>query len=105
MEVQTFSLSHIDAWVDGGTEYGWWHMTGFYGNPETAKRTESWTKIKQLSNTSTLPWIVIGDFNEITRMSEMEGGSTQPLQKMMNFVNTINCCGLRDIGYVGLKYT
>ena len=38
-------------------------------------------------------------------MSEKEGGSTRPRQQMMNFVNTINCCGLRDIGYVGPKYT
>ena len=105
VEIQTFSPSHIDALVDGGTEYGWWRMTGFYRNLETAKRPESWTKLKQLSNTSTLPWIVIGDFNEITRMSEKEGGSTRPRQQMMNFVNTINCCGLRDIGYVGPKYT
>ena len=66
---------------------------------------ESWTKLKQLSNTSTLPWIVIDDFNEITGMSEKEGGSTRPRQQMMNFVNKINYCGLRDIGYVGLKYT
>ena len=35
VEVQTFSPSHIGAWVDGGTEYGWWCMTGFYGNPES----------------------------------------------------------------------
>ena len=49
VEVQTFSPSHIDAWVYGGIEYGWWRMTGFYGNPETAKRPESWTKLKQLS--------------------------------------------------------
>ena len=105
VEVQTFLPSHIDALVDGGIEYGWWRMTGFYGNLETAKRPESWTKLKQLSNTSTLPWIVIGDFNEITRMYEKEGGSTRPRQQMMNFVNTINCCGLKDIGYVGLKYT
>ena len=48
---------------------------------------------------------MIGDFNEITGMSEKEGGSTRPRQQMMNFLNTINCCRLRDISFVGLKYT
>lgn len=24
---------------------------------------------------------------------------------MANFVDTINCCGLRDIGFVGLRFT
>ncbi|KAK9990736.1 hypothetical protein SO802_025721 [Lithocarpus litseifolius] len=105
VEVQTFPPSHIDALVDGGTEYVWWRVTDFYGNPETTKRPEAWAKLKQLSTTSTPPWLVIGDFNEITGMSEKEGGSARPRQQMSNFVNTINYCGLRDIGFVGPKYT
>nr|POF12077.1 hypothetical protein CFP56_08844 [Quercus suber] len=40
--VQSFSLSHIDALVDDGNEIGGWRLTGFYGNPETSKRFESW---------------------------------------------------------------
>ena len=35
------SLSHIDAIVEGGGNYSPWHLTGFYGNPETSKRVES----------------------------------------------------------------
>ena len=38
LDIQTFSQSHIDALVDGGAEYGWWHLTGFYGNLETSRR-------------------------------------------------------------------
>ena len=105
VELQTFSPSHVDALVDGGIEYGWWRVMDFYGNLEMAKRPEAWVKLKQLSTTSTLPWIVIGDFNEITGMSKKEGGSARPRQQMTNFVNTINYCGLRDIGFVGPKYT
>lgn len=78
LDIQTFSHSHIDALVDGGAEHGWWHLTSFYGNLETTKKPESCVKLKQLSNTSTLPWLVIGDFNEITGMSEKEGGSGKP---------------------------
>lgn len=37
IDIQTFSQSHIDALIDGGDEYGWWHLTGFYGNPETLR--------------------------------------------------------------------
>ena len=46
LDVQTFSMSHIDAWVDGGPRVGWWHLTGFYGNPEMGRRPESWAKLK-----------------------------------------------------------
>lgn len=61
--------------------------------------------MKYLSTTSSLPWLVIGDFNEITSMLEKEGGSSRPRQQLMNFVEAINWCGLRDIGFVGPSFT
>ena len=38
-------------------------------------------------------------------MSEKEGGSIRPRQQMETFVETINWCGLRDIGFIGSKFT
>ena len=105
LDVQTYSETHIDALVDGGSEYGWWHLTGFYDNPNTSKRPESWEKLKLLRNTSALPWLVIGDFNELMRMSEKEGGSSRPRQQMQQFVEAIDACGLKDIGFVGPRFT
>ena len=52
-----------------------------------------------------LPWLVIGDFNELTSLSEKEGGGGRPRQQMNNFIEAINFCDLRDIGFVGLKFT
>ena len=52
LDIQTYSHSHIDAWVDGGDGIGWWHLTGFYGEPDTSKRWESWKKLKHLHGTS-----------------------------------------------------
>lgn len=88
MEVQTYSQTHIDALVDGEAGVGWWHLTRFYGNPDTTKRPESWAKLRHLKGTSTLPWLTIGDFNEITRALEKEGGSDRSRQQMMNFIDT-----------------
>ena len=34
LDVQSYAYDHIDAWIDGGLGIGWWHLTGFYGNPE-----------------------------------------------------------------------
>ena len=55
LDIQTYSSSHIDAWVHGGDIVGWWHLTGFYGEPDTSKRGESWQKMKHLCGTSDLP--------------------------------------------------
>ena len=73
LDIQTYSHSHIDAWIDGGDGIGWWHLTGFYGEPDTSKRWESWQILKHLHGTSSLPWLAIGDFNEITSMAERRG--------------------------------
>ena len=104
VDVQTFSQNHIDAWVDGG-ELGWWHFTGFYGHPVTPRRHESWAKLKQLKGTSSLPWLVIGDFNEIVGLLEKEGGCIRPRKQMEKFVSTIDNCGLCDLGFIGSTFT
>ena len=91
--------------MNGGLTVGWWHLTGFYGNPETAKQPKSWAKLKHLKGTSSLPWLVIGDFNKITSLLEKEGGSIRPRRQMEQFVNTINMYGLRDVGFIGPKFT
>uniref|UniRef100_A0A7N2LI42 DUF4283 domain-containing protein n=1 Tax=Quercus lobata TaxID=97700 RepID=A0A7N2LI42_QUELO len=70
LEVQTSSQSHVDMIVDNGVNIGRWHLTGSYGNPDITKRHESWAKLKHLKGTSTLPWLEIGDFNEIMGLSE-----------------------------------
>ena len=81
LDVQSYAYDHIDAWIDGGSSIGWWHLTGFYGNLETDRRPESWAKLKFLKNSSSLPWLVIGDFNEIIGLSEKEGGRIRPKDK------------------------
>ena len=64
IHVQKYSMSHIDAFVDGGEGVGWWWLTGFYGNPDTAKRHESWSLLRSIKDMSQLPWIAIGDFKD-----------------------------------------
>ena len=91
--------------VSDGWGLGRWHLTGFYGNPETTRRPESWAKLKHLKGVAALPWLVIRDFNELTSLSEKEGGGERPRQQMDNFIDVINFCDLKDIGFVGPRFT
>ena len=47
VHIHNYSSSHIDAFVDGGVD-GWWHLTGFYGNPKTSRYYESWSCLNLL---------------------------------------------------------
>nr|POF06807.1 hypothetical protein CFP56_66892 [Quercus suber] len=55
-----------------------WRFTGIYCNLETSKREESWKLLEQLSRSCDLPWVCMGDFNEIMHSGEKEGGSARP---------------------------
>ena len=50
------------------------------GGTYTNKKLESWKKLGHLSGTSELPCLIIGEFIEITNISEKEGGSDRPRQ-------------------------
>ncbi|KAL9681934.1 hypothetical protein QQ045_013726 [Rhodiola kirilowii] len=80
-------------------------LTVFYGNPATQKRSETWDLLRRLSMDSNLPWVVIGDFNEVLFSWEVEGRRLRKEWQMRSFRETIDACGLVDLGYSGLPFT
>ncbi|XP_075633802.1 uncharacterized protein LOC142606321 [Castanea sativa] len=105
VDVQTYSPRHIDAIITKEQSNKQWRFTGFYGHPEMNKHEKSWRLLEELSKKSDLPWICMGDFNEIMHGREKEGGNIFPEWQMKNFRDTVNRCNLRDIGYTGLDFT
>lgn len=69
LQVDTSSKNHINAIVNKGKEDAW-RIIGFYGEPTTHKRFESWNLLRQLNNHITLPWLCARDFNELLKSSE-----------------------------------
>ena len=53
LDIETFSINHIDTTINKNKENEW-RFTGFYGEPETHKRHESWAKLRSLKK----PWII-----------------------------------------------
>ena len=64
VDVQSFSNRHIIAFINQGVDDAW-RFTGFYRDLDTASRENSWSLLRDLSQRSSLPWICVGDFNEI----------------------------------------
>ena len=95
---------YIDAIVDKGTDNEW-RLTGFYGEPETARRIEAWEKLRYLNSISDIPWLCFRDFNEIIRQDEKVGGALRPHNQMQLFREVLDKCGFMDLGYVGPKFT
>ena len=57
---------YIDAVIDKNSENEW-RLTGFYGEPDTARRHEARAKLKALNSQPEKPWLCYRDFNEIIR--------------------------------------
>ena len=102
--MDTYSINHIDAVVNKGKE-GEWRFIGFYSEPDTFKRHESWVKLRRLKNKYSLPWLCSRDFNEICRAHEKLGGRLRPIKQMEEFREVLDECGFQDLGFVGNKFT
>ena len=70
VDTQTFSRWYIDAVIDSGDSIGKWRLTRFYGHLDTQGRPKSWARLHQLAKTNNLPWICVGDFNEVFSVIE-----------------------------------
>ncbi|KAK3221802.1 hypothetical protein Dsin_008827 [Dipteronia sinensis] len=78
---------------------------GFYGHPVAAKRYHSWTLLKRLKDISDLPWLCVGDFNEILYGFEKQGGLNRPKALMDGFRECVDVCGLEDLGFLGPAFS
>nr|POE61708.1 hypothetical protein CFP56_51913 [Quercus suber] len=105
VDVQMFGPWHINAEVGGTEGSRRWRFTGFYGQLETSKREETWQILERLGTSNSLPWLCIGDFNEIMSDAEKMGGNPRARKQMERFKEAMNRCHFRDLGYVGSRFT
>jgi ribonuclease HI len=105
IQVQNYSKRHINAIVKNGNNDRGWKFTGFYGNPEATKRSESWSLLRFLSSMDPDPWLCVGDFNEIMSLSEKSSSSYRPPSHMQAFRNALEDSHLSDLGFSGPRFT
>ena len=100
--VKNFSRWYIDAHIVCDSTGVKWRLTGFYGHPDTSKREETWALLESLGRSNTLPWLCLGDYNEILSQAEKAGGRLRPARQMDRFRMAISHCSFLDLGYRGL---
>ena len=66
---------------------------------------ESWRMLRFLRNQSDLPWLCVGDFNEVLHVDEQMGGNDREEWCMEGFWEVVDFCGFTDLGFRGLPYT
>lgn len=105
MQLNYFHANFIDVVVKGDGPSHDWRLTGMYGEPVWRNKHRTWKWIHDRHAKGNLPWVVIGDLNEILYSSEKEGGNARPMSYMTAFRECLSDCLLEDLGYIGNKFT
>jgi hypothetical protein len=61
--------------------------------------------LKFIKSTSPLPWMCIGDFNEVLHQSEHVGVQERSHAQIDGFREMVDVCGLYDLGFEGRSWT
>jgi hypothetical protein len=102
--ITNFSAHHINVEAEDCVN-GKWRLTGFYGFPGSGRRRDSWNFLRNLSRASTLPWCVIGDFNDILSDSEKKGRTVRSSWLINGFRSAVSESGLSDVHMEGYPFT
>ncbi|XP_019189996.1 PREDICTED: uncharacterized protein LOC109184450 [Ipomoea nil] len=100
----SYSSNHIDMMVTLPGRPAW-RLTGFYGNPDRTQRHVTWNLLRRLRDRSSLPWIVVGDFNDIACLSEKRGAHSHPEPLIEGFNDALGDCRPNDLGMLGGRFT
>jgi len=99
------SKNHIDLEVlETGSDK--WRFTGIYGEPQSDLKYKTWERMEWLKDQDNeqLPWLYVGDFNEILFHHEKEGGSRS--QSCLDlFKGALEVYELDDLGFSGDIFT
>lgn len=88
---------HVDCWVkeEGETL---WRLTGIYGWPEGSQKFRTLDLINSLGKDHRGPWIIGGDFNEVLKESEKQGGAVCDFNSVSAFRDCLDGSELRSQG-------
>jgi hypothetical protein len=64
-----------------------------------------WDLLKFLRSESDLPWVCIGDNNEVLHVEEHDGVGQQDNRQMLGFREAVDVTGLCDLGFIGNPWT
>jgi hypothetical protein len=76
-------------------------MTCVYGEAQVADIYKTWDMLKHIRSMSSLPWVCLGDFNEVLYQHEHEGVAERILAQMEGFREALDVCELADLIFLG----
>nr|GMD77815.1 ribonuclease H [Ipomoea batatas] len=105
VEVTGYSSNHIDTVVTMDIGSPRWRFTGYYGYLERARRREAWQMLRNLAGLSSLPWVIMGDYNDLLYPEEKRGRHPHPNWLIAGFSEAVADSGLQDVVFKRNQFT
>ncbi|KAL2939333.1 hypothetical protein RDABS01_000165 [Bienertia sinuspersici] len=82
-----------------------WRLTGVYGWSEGNQKYKTWNLLQKLGEENSLPWAIMGDFNEVLLECEKKGGNPCDFASIQQFRSVVDQLGMHDLKADGYYYT
>ena len=105
IEIITHSEYSIHALVKVSFPSLTFLLTVVYASPNFTKRKFFWEYLQNLATVVSLPWVLLGDFNDMLSNDEKMGGLPVNRYRVTVFRNCMDRCGLMDLGFHGPHFT
>lgn len=74
------------------------HLSFVYGHPHPSFRNDLWERIERLGiNRRNIPWLILGDFNDLLGNHEKIGGRIRPEISFQDFKRMVRQCEFTDL--------
>lgn len=107
MEISSLSSTEqeIHALVKVNFSSFSWLISAIYASPKYSGRRLLWNNLALAASLHNLPWVMLGDFNEILSSNEKFGGLLVNVSRALKFKCSLDTCGMLDLGFHGPKLT
>ncbi|XP_057808453.1 uncharacterized protein LOC131022930 [Salvia miltiorrhiza] len=104
LTVHSSSSHHIHASIEDPCHLQW-DFCGVYGWSNTDDHHFTWELMRNLKCQIAGRWLCGGDFNETMYHFEKIGGQPKSDSRLVSFRETVEDCGLNDLGFSGDPFT
>lgn len=105
LEILDASKNYIVVNLRKGPEGTWGVVTFIYGAPKEQDRGDVWQEVRKFDPGDGIPWVCLGDMNDILEGGEKSGGRIRSESSLSAFQEFVFDGKLIDIGFKGSRFT
>lgn len=82
-----------------------WIFSTVYASSKEAERSILWNNLVRVVDSHSLPWVIVGDFNEPLTNNDKPGGRYINVNRYLLFKECLDRCNMIDLGFSRPRFT